>query len=489
MEQESSSKEDYGQFLKHAKERILAWREQSNIGWKDIYTGGLTRPTVHRILAPEARRTREEWLTRLAKLFNRINSVYAVKFKTSHRSWESLFGDDFPHPPVSLDLTVSNYAEVGLAKMRTLTAPVIQFLESEFRTANDQQNVWKASQFLVHVCELYELTAEWARAAECAGKLAELNERTGDFHHVADALLRQGLALYYNRNAKEAKTKFERGLSVIAEYSSKVPPYRTQLRLSNYLALANNELGDSLLARQILESNSLPLAKDRCSRAAVASVENRLGVICLRLNDLRAAADYLISALGTRVQLSMRSEAARTMVTLGTVHERMGEPLQAAFIWHVSAGLQAALRDSEVLAKTFYELGCLYVRLQQAPLWYRGDELVVGLSANHFPEPKELCALEKICERERPQDLRIAKHRLLQLARREFEAAIYWDTDLDRKTIADLARLELERLDPTIPQRHPTPGSQIGSADLDSSVPNQRPSPRPVKNPPKKAAR
>jgi tetratricopeptide (TPR) repeat protein len=246
----------YDDLITVAKERIAHWRAQHSIVWQDIATNGLSKAHIGRILTPDAKRPLNIWLTKVVALFNRINVVCATKHRVSNRSWEEIFGDEFPKPPIIPDSAVSNYADVAVDKVRALATPLIEFLNAEFRLANDQHNIWKASQFLIRVCALYELTSDWQRAADSFGRLAELNRQTGDFHHVADALLRRGLALFYAGSAKEAETQFQAGLDVIAEHSSKVPPYRTELRLLNYLALAKSELGESEEARRLLEAIS-----------------------------------------------------------------------------------------------------------------------------------------------------------------------------------------------------------------------------------------
>lgn len=447
MTQKTSARNDYRHFVKKAKAKVTAWRRQHSIVWAEVETDGLKRATIARIFAVEKNRSLENWLTKLAALFTRLNVVcVAKKVQANHRSWEEIFGHDFPPPPVTPDPAVSNYADVAVGKARRLATPLIEFFETEFRAANDQKNIWKASQFLIRLCELYELTANWERATISFAKLAELNKQTGDFHHVADALLRQGLALFYAGFAKEAEAQFQNGLDVIAEHSSKTPPFRTELRLLNYLALAKNELGDSESARRLLETRSLPLAQNRSSKAAVASVHNRLGIVCLRLGDLAAAAEYLSCALEMRIQLSMRSEAVRTLFVLGSLHERKGELPQAILIWQITVELQKTLRDYESIAKTSFELGRSYVSLFNNPIWEEEDRLSISLCAANFPDNRELKSLQRLRESGGPDKFTPRKAALVRMAQYALEAAIYWDTELGSKRIADLANRELDAL-------------------------------------------
>ncbi len=447
MNKNTPTPKGYGHLVTKAKDQVGAWKGQHSIVWADVETDGLKRATIARIFTAEKGRSLEDWLTKLAALFNRINVICVNKqFQTNPRSWEDIFGHDFPKPPVTPDRGVSNYADVAVGKVRRLSTPLIEFFETEFRSANDQKNIWKASQFLIRLCELYELTANWQRAADAFAKLAELNKQTGDFHHVADALLRQGLALFYAGLAKEAEARFQNGLDVIAEHSSKTPPFRTELRLLNYLALAKNELGDSEGARRLLETRSLPLAQNRSSKAAVASVHNRLGIVCLRLGDLAAAAEYLSRALEMRIQLSMRSEAVRTLFVLGSVHERKGELPQAILIWQITVELQKTLRDYESIAKTAFELGRSYIFLFDSPIWEKEDRISVSLIDANFPDNRELKSLHKLREGGGPDKFTSSKDALVRMAQHELEAAIYWDTEIGGKRIADLANRELDAL-------------------------------------------
>jgi tetratricopeptide (TPR) repeat protein len=455
MNKSASTPNDYKHFVRRAKARITAWRRQHSIVWAEVETDGLKRATIARIFATEKDRSLEDWLIKLAALFTRLNAVcIGKKVQANHRSWEDIFGHDFPKPPVAPDFSVSNYADVAIGKVRKLSTPLIEFFDTEFRSANDQKNIWKASQFLVHLCELYELTADWQRAADSFAMLAEINKKTGDFHHVADSLLRRGLALFYAGLAKEAETQFQNGLDVIAEHSSKTPPFRTELRLWNYLALAKNELGDSEGARRLLETRSLHLAKNRSSQAAVASVHNRLGIVCLRLGDLPAAADNLIQALEIRVKLSMRSEAVRTLFVLGNVHESKGELPQAILIWQITVALQRALRDYESIAKTSFELGRTYILLHDNPVLEKEASLSVSLTPASFVNDLELRTIQQMQKTtDAPDRFIVNKSALLRMARYELETAIHWDTETDDNRIVELANRELGALKSRLEER------------------------------------
>lgn len=462
MSRKTKKPDSYADLIETAREKLGQLRKLHSLTIQDLEAPGLKRAEIHRILALRQERSREDWLVKLATLFRRVSEVVRNKGGTD-RSWGDVFGEGFPVPPIWPNPAVSNYADLPLGRLRTLATPLVEYLDVEFRAAYDQTNVWKASQLLIWLCRLHELTGEWDRAASSFGQLAELNAKTGDFHHVADAHLRHGLALFYNGKPNEAEVLFQKGIDLLAENSSKIPPPRTQLRLLNYLALAKSEQGHADEARTILETRSLPLAQTRSSKAAVASVQNRLGVICLKLNDVGAAFGFLVKALGTRTSLCMRSEAARTLFTLGTVHEKRGELPQAIFAWQVSADLQKKLRDYEWLARTSYELGRAYVRMIDSLDDSRREKNAAVLDTTHFPDSGELAALKVLIGDIAPTTVAFQHRSLIPAARREFEAAIYWDTAEDGAHFADLARVEITQLE-TRPSKTPASQPRRGSS-------------------------
>jgi hypothetical protein len=164
------------------------------------------------------------------------------------------------------------------------------------------------------------------------------------------------------------------------------------------------------------------------------------------LGDLAAAAEYLLCALEMRIQLSMRSEAVRTLFVLGSLHERKGELPQAVLIWQITVELQKTLRDYESIAKTQFELGRSYVLLFDNPNWKNEDKLSVSLSVASFPDNRELKSIQKMQENGGPEKSTLGKDALIRMAQQELEAAIYWDTEIGGKRIAALASRELDAL-------------------------------------------
>jgi tetratricopeptide (TPR) repeat protein len=449
MKRTQSAPEEYSEQAKKACAAIEAWTKQYSLMRSDITETGLGMSTIHRIKSGKEGKSLNDWLTSLAKLFYRINKVCSKKdAKYIERSWEEVFGHDFPKPRLAPAHVFSNYADVAREKVRRNSVPLIQYFDTEFKIAYEQNNISKASQFLIRLCNLYEANADWKRAAEGFELLAKLNDQTGDFHHVADSLLRQGLALFYDGDAGRAKVKFLRGLDVIKQFSYKSPPVRTELRLMNYLALAQNELGESLEARLLLEASCLPLAQTRGSKSALSSVQNRLGNVCLQLGDLRAAADYLLGALVGRLALSMRSEAARTLFSLGHVHERQEEFAHAIWIWEITSNLQQRLQDYESIAATLFELGRCYASLHKSSVWEKQTVITIALTPASFPDERELKAIQSMLPRSSADRFFLNKKGLVSAARQALEGAIYWDTENGSKRIIERAKQELDGLKP-----------------------------------------
>lgn len=74
------------------------------------------------------------------------------------------------------------------------------------------------------------------------------------------------------------------------------------------------------------------------------------------------------------------------------------------------------------------------------------DRLSVSLSAANFPDNRELKSLQELQKSGGPVKFTASKDALVRLAQHELEAAIYWDTELGGKRIADLANRELDVL-------------------------------------------
>ena len=178
----------------------------------------------------------------------------------------------------------------------------------------------------------------------------------------------------------------------------------------------------------------------------MASVWNRLGVVCLKLDEVPDAFDYLVRAIEKRADLEMRSEAARTLLTLGTAHERRGELSQAIAVWHLSANLQKKLRDYEWLARTCFELGRSYGRMRRTMQRGHQSEIVVVFDASSFWDSRELRALRMLSGMDNPPPVVVKRERLVSMAREQLEAAIWWETEASGTPYASLAHAELKAL-------------------------------------------
>ena len=422
-----------------AQLRVALFRKEQNLTIDELTVEGMGKSQIHRILANQLKWPLDKWLGALGKLFNQINNVLATKGRM-RVPWQEVFGDDFPEPVIRPDPTLSNYADISQNELRRLTRPLAEFLDAEYSVAFRQNNVWKASQLLNYLCKIHELAAEWGDAAHKLNILGELNAKTDDFHHVADAWLRQAIACFYDSLYNEAENCCRAGLNVIAQHSGRTPPPRTELRLLNYFAMARSKQGHLGEAREILETRCLPLAKDHGSAAAVASVWNRLGSVCLALNDVSCAFDYLVKAFASRTRLQMHSEAALTLSKLGVTHERKGELPQAIVAWKISVEMQKSLRDFARLSRAYYELGIAYSSLHRVMERTQQPKIVVEFNASNFYCGEEFEALTNFVGNTNPRPEIFRRGTLLSRADAALEAAICWDRGTNDHAFADLAK-------------------------------------------------
>jgi tetratricopeptide (TPR) repeat protein len=346
---------------------------------------GLSRATINRrlgLLSQDKYPQIEVWLADLVPIYQRVNQLRQSRGQ-SGLSWQAFFGSEFPLPPSQLGFEVLARTKLADDRLVEAVAPLIEHLTYLYESTRDKEDVWKASQILAHLCNALELGARWHELAKYSGLLAALNRRTDDFHFAADALLRRGQALYHLREFDAAESCLEDGLKEIDSVSNKTPPYRTQLRLLNYLAIVKSEKGQHAEAIKLLRERCLRLAEMECSGAAIASVQNRLGIINLNMGLPAEAKQYLIEALDARVQMGMITEASRTLFSLGRAFRAGGELRQAVFVWQVARLLQQRYDDLDMLGETELACGELYADLLDSDF-----PLNVECSPAHFNEPR-----------------------------------------------------------------------------------------------------
>jgi tetratricopeptide (TPR) repeat protein len=326
------------------------------------------------------------------------------------------FGEGFP-PATDLSFTLLSRPRFNVSRITESAVPLVQYLRYSFESSKYRVNIWKNSQILRHLCHVLELIEDWDEAARYLGILAEMNRKTGDFHFAADALLRKGQALYYAQKLDAADACLSAGLAVIDGFANKAPPYRTKLRLLNYLSMVKSDRGDNAGAFDILVNQCLPLAEEKCSEAAVASVQNRLGIVCLRMKDVVDAKQHLAEALEFRASVGMMSEAAKTLFAVGRAYREALELRQAAFLLELSAILQIQNDDFEMLGETQFECATVYCTFDDIDF-----PIAVSCSSVDFPDRKLRGTLEKLREiagfseirlRSKQEARRVAYERLL----------------------------------------------------------------------------
>lgn len=416
---------------------INAWLKTSGLTWGHVHTAGLSDRNTRRILKGENFKSVIDWVDELNVLYKRLHAIAAEHEKTPPTNWHHFFSRDFPIPTVRHEPALYNNAEIQSDELKTLVDPLINLLATEAKIAASQNNVWKASSLLNHVCDLDELVGNWSQAEIHLAHLAALNTRTGDFHFAADAYLRRGQALLHDGDAPAALQAFEEGIRVIKKNKDRTPPHRVNLRLLSYKAIAKLEMNDPVEARRILSEDALPLATNECSPPALASVHNRLALVALKIKDLSAAMGHVLVALETRLECDMRSEVARSLATLARVHWAKNEIEQAVFIGELSLHMQQALNDHETLAQTHYFLGTGYAGLHEKVIGRQKQKLTLSVNPDWFRDPREAHLLQQSCDKATfsPTDRRPSNYR--NLAIQHFKTCAFLERNTDAKSFPD----------------------------------------------------
>jgi tetratricopeptide (TPR) repeat protein len=314
------------ELVDRADAAFCAWLRASDLTWPDIYEPQewLSESTVKRIRRAKLDKQFDKWFPKLERLFRRFvavahtGGVVPITEQEVFGKWRC-FTRTVDHPVAD----VSGQAAIQRKRLAILAGPLIDALLTEARYAGQMKNVWKASELLNHACRLLELTGGWEEASDHLVRLARLNAQTGDFDFQADALLRLGQSRYHAKNFPAAAEIFRSGLEVLKHRQDKSPPQRIVLRLNSYLAMASMK-SDADRAHAILVDECLPLARANGWRAAEASVHNRIAVVDLSRNRLPDALKSILQATKIRFKLQLRSEAARSLLTLADIHTNLG---------------------------------------------------------------------------------------------------------------------------------------------------------------------
>lgn len=407
------------QLIEHAATCVTSVLQTHAIKKSELPTTNLSKATIDRRLN-SANHSRYDdatkWLRELVPIYKRTNDIVVEK-GSPPLSWAQFFGDEFPLPPHDVSFAALSRARFSDRRLLEAASPLVSHLTNAYEASKNKGNVWKLGQVLSNLCHTLELTENWPEASRYFAALAKLNERTGDFHFRADALLRQGQALYFCGRLSEAEVSLRAGLSVIDDHEA--PPYRTKLRLLNYLAMVKSDLSEHETAEKILLEQCLPLAEAKCSHAAVASVHNRLGIILLKMGR-QEAERHLISALVARTDMNMISEASKTLFLLGRTHRTNGLLKQAILLWEVAIRLQLQHDDFEILGETQFECGCAYADYPESQF-----PLTVTCSPVNFPNRelrrpldrlRELAEIDEVSVSRARDGLRRAHERLLSSA-------------------------------------------------------------------------
>ncbi|MEK7782034.1 MAG: tetratricopeptide repeat protein [Verrucomicrobiota bacterium] len=429
---------------------IEAWLGGNDLTWSHIYTPSikaLSERNTRRIRKAEDYRELIDWLNDINIIYKRLHAVAAQLKKTPPSNWPRFFGPLIPLPTAQHEPALYNNAEVKGDELNAASGPLVAWLLKEASISKDQKNVWKASSLLNQACFILELIGDYDRVAIHLAELARLNNHTDDFHFAADAFLRCGQAHLHAGNLLDAIQSFDSGLKVIEDRKGRTPPHRVRLRLLSYRAIAKLEADQPMEARRILLEEALPLAEAECSPPAIASVHNRLAIVALKLKEPDQAMQHVLAALQCRFARDMRSEVARSLVTVARVHFARNELEQAVLVWELSLSLQQALNDHESLAQTHYLLATTYALLHEKHEARSPQKLKIAVSSEWFPDASELRLLEQVAHQAPFQKIDLPTSSCRNRAISSFRSCGYLERDSDSKKFPDApekARLLVE---------------------------------------------
>ena len=428
---------------------IDAWLRDNGLTWRNVYTTGmaLSDRNTRRIRRAEKYSQLIEWINDINTIYKRLHTLAVEQKKTPPKNWQRFFGPSMPLPTVQHEPALYNDAEVKSDELNTIAGPLITWLLKEASIADEQKNVWKASSLLNQACNLLDLIGDSERAAVHLAELARLNNHTDDFHFAADAFLRCGQAQLHAGCLPDAIRSFDSGLKIIEVHKDRTPPHRIRLRLLSYRAIAKLEFDQPLEARRILLEEALPLAESECSPPAIASVHNRLAIVALKLKDPDEAMHHVLAALECRLARDMRSEVARSLVTVARVHFAKNDLEQAVFIWELSLSLQQALNDHETLAQTHYLLATAYALLHEKYVARSPQKLKIEVTSEWFSDSTELQLLERVVRQAAIQKIDLLTSNCRTRAISFYRSCAHLERDTDAKkypNAADKARQLVE---------------------------------------------
>jgi tetratricopeptide (TPR) repeat protein len=176
-------------------------------------------------------------------------------------------------------------------------------------------------------------------------------------------------------------------------------------------------------------------------------VHNRLAIVALKLKDPDEAMHHVLAALECRLARDMRSEVARSLVTVARVHFAKNDLEQAVFIWELSLSLQQALNDHETLAQTHYLLATAYALLHEKYVARRPQKLKIEMTSEWFSDSTELRLLERVVRQAAIQKIDLQTSNCRTRAIASYRSCGHLERDSDAKkypNAADKARQLVE---------------------------------------------
>lgn len=358
-----------------------------------------------------------EWVRDVRRVFNALTTLVVQKVGRKPK-WVEVF------PSLREDEEVA--ADPSLVRARLSSEPIVEAalpllteLQSAYLSRKANENYWRTGDLLVRMISVYELIEDWGAAATLLGDLARINKVTGDFYFEADALLRQGQAYYNLRDFEAAHQALTRGVEVIEDNHPKAPPYRTKLRLLNYLAMVKAESGNLDEAVSMLENDCLDLAAKHCSQVAVANVHHKIGSFKVRARDPQGALLHLTASLATRRDTRMMSEVSRTLKEIGCAFDQLEKTEIALLVWEIAYHLQSKHEDRDIMGHTLHLSGCGFQKISEMDL-----PKTASCKPKWINDPKLQTVLMRLQDDERVPDLVVrSKEKALQEGRRRLQRA------------------------------------------------------------------
>jgi tetratricopeptide (TPR) repeat protein len=424
---------------------LKLWMRDHGIQRKHLCEkAGLSNRTLDRIRKGYGTSV-DEWLVQLKQVFHAINELVekppAGVRKGLRRTWDKLFGTDFPPEPLQEEVFGGatgldrGAADLGVGWQRRGTLPYEELLNHDLAKARAAVNRSKERQLLDRLADLYESTADWEGAIRCLDALREPHLKISDHEFVAECCLRRGIAFYRLERWGDATAALEEGLGIVEQHPPILASSKVAMRLNSYVALIKSRSTQPHhleAALGIFETKVKRPASDHGS-VSWATYHHRRASILLKLGRLTEARKGFIEAINLRLEHGALAEATRSLYFLGEVHRAERRPLVATAVWTICVEHYYSFDDYLGAAQAYLKLGSTYFDLWQrdhptAPRDRRGAALIL---TERDLATEETQLLHRLCGREGGRTatvlpLSLNLYRLKELAQESLDKARLW---------------------------------------------------------------